>query len=238
MNTDLIFNARELDIENLPSVDCHLHTSWTDGEASVTEVYDAAVTYGLDTILYSEHSRKTSTDWFGKFVDEVRSLPPSPCRAYVGTEVKVETRVGDIDINTIISDQCDFVMASVHRFVDENDVTIQFADTDPEQAVDIENTLTWAVLSNPQVDILGHMFGMSYRRFGKMPPSTMIKKLIARAEEFGVAVEVNSYYHPNALDMLRWCQELGAKVSFGSNAHSLKEIGAIHRQLQSEITDA
>lgn len=234
----LIFEARKLDLSRLPKVDCHLHTSWTDGEASVAEVYDAAVCNGLKTILYSEHSRKSSIDWFKAFSDEVRALPKSPCRAFVGTEVKVETRGGEIDTTAAISDHCDFIMASVHRLIDENDVTIQFADTDPEQAVELEYALTWAVLPNPQVDILGHMFGMSYRRFGKVPPDDKIRELIARAAQHDVAVEVNSHYHPNALKMVRWCQEFDAKISFGSNAHTIKEVGAIMRQLKRELADA
>jgi len=234
----LIFEARSLDLANLPKVDCHLHTSWTDGAHTVEQIYQAALKSGLTHILYSEHSRKTSTDWFHKFAAEVRALTASTCCAYVGTEVKVETRDGDIDTIPAISDDCDFIMASVHRLIDANDVTVQSADTDPEQAVDLEYELTWAVLPNPQVDILGHMFGMSYRRFGKIPPETMIRGLIARAAECGVAVEVNSHYHPSALQMVRWCQEFDARISFGSNAHALKEVGAIMRQLERELADA
>jgi putative hydrolase len=234
----LIFSARDLDLSNLPKIDCHLHTNWTDGESSVSDVYLAAVSQGLRTILFSEHSRKTSTSWFEKFSDEVRTLPLSPCRAYVGTEVKVESRSGNIDINSTISNACDFVMASVHRFIDENDSTVQFKDTNPEQAISYEYDLTWAVLSNPEVDILGHMFGMSYRRFGQIPSGHLIQELIARAALNNVAVEINSYYHPNTLQMLYWCQELNANVTFGSNAHSLKEVGAIVRQLDHELANA
>lgn len=234
----LIFESRSLDLCNLPQTDCHLHTSWTDGDASVAEVYAAAVKNGLGAILYSEHSRKTSTDWFKSFADEVRALPASPCRAYVGTEVKVETRAGDIDTTAAISDHCDLIMASVHRFIDTDNVTIQFADTDPAEAVDLEYALTCAVLPNPQVDILGHMFGMSYRRFDKIPPDDMIRDLIARAAKYDVAVEVNSYYHPSALKMLRWCQEFDARVAFGSNAHTLQDVGAIMRHLEREVAGA
>ena len=61
------------------------------------EVYEAAVKKNLGVVLFSEHSRKTSVDWFQLFADEVRSLPSSPCKAYVGTEVKVESLEGDID---------------------------------------------------------------------------------------------------------------------------------------------
>ena len=234
----LIFEAKDLNLNSLPMSDCHLHTSWTDGEASVGEVYRMAVEVGLETILFSEHSRKTSADWFKDFADEVRALPVSSCIPYVGTEVKVESRAGDIDTSPAITDHCDFVMASVHRFINAKDATIQFAEADPSQAVDIEYALTWAVLENPQVDILGHMFGMSYRRFGQAPSDEMIRQLIARAAQFGVAVEVNSHYHPNALKMVRWCQEFNAKIAFGSNAHKLSEVGTIVRQLGRELADA
>lgn len=234
----LIFESRKLDFSKLPATDCHLHTSWTDGAATVDDVYRTAVERGLTTILYSEHSRKTSTDWFGDFADEVRALPTTPCRAYVGTEVKVESLGGDIDTSETIRSRCDFVMASVHRFIDPHGQTMQFAETDPRQAVELEYALTWAVLPNSEVDILGHMFGMSYRRFKQTPPEEKIRALIARAADHGVAVEVNSHYHPSTLKMVRWCQEYGARITFGSNAHALDEVGAIMRTLQNELATA
>jgi putative hydrolase len=225
----LIFQARAIDLVNLPRIDSHLHTSWTDGEASVEDVYRAAVKCGLTAVLYSEHSRKTSTDWFSSFAAEVRALPSSPCKAYVGTEVKVESRDGAIDTTSAIRDLCDFVMASVHRFIDADGHTMQFAGTNPNEAVDLEFQLTWAALANPQVDILGHMFGMSYRRFKVVPPDDMICALISRAAECGVAVEVNSHYHPNPRQMIKWCQDFNSFITFGSNSHTLGTVGEIMR---------
>ncbi|MBN8473937.1 PHP domain-containing protein [Sulfuritalea sp.] len=234
----LIYKARELDLANLPKIDSHLHTSWTDGEATVDAVYEAAAACGLATVLYSEHSRKMSVDWFPSFAAQVRALPQTPCKAYVGTEVKVESRDGDIDTIPAISELCDFVMASVHRFIGSDGRTLQFEQTDPDVAIDLEYDLTWAVLANPQVDILGHMFGMSYRRFKRVPPDDRIRALIARAAEYVVAVEVNSYYHPNAYQMIEWCREFDAFVTFGSNAHSLAEVGAITRLLERQAKNA
>lgn len=230
-NTGLIFQARELDLANLPRTDAHLHTLWTDGAASVEEMHKAAVKSGLTAVLFSEHSRKTSADWFPKFAAEVRALPASPCKAFVGTEVKVESRDGEIDTVPAISDLCDFVMASVHRFIDANGVTMQFAETDPNKAVDLEFELTWAALPNPRIDILAHMFGMSYRRFKVTPPDDKICALISRAAEFGVAVEINPYYHPNPRKMIQWCRDANARISFGSNAHTLESVGTITRLL-------
>ena len=232
---NLIFQANELDLNNLPRIDSHLHTSWTDGESTVEAVYRTAIECGLETVLYSEHSRKTSTDWFPSFAAEVQALPSSPCKAYVGTEVKVESFAGDIDTVPAISDLCDFVMASVHRFIDVNGRTREFSETDPSEAVELEFNLTWAVLANPQVDILGHMFGMCYRRFMVTPPDEKICALISRAAEFGVAVEINSHYHPNARKMIQWCRDFNALITFGSNAHTLESVGAIMRLLDQEV---
>ena len=196
------------------------------------EVYKAAVEKKLTTVLFSEHSRKTSGDWFSLFADEVRSLPSVPCKAYVGTEVKVESKDGDIDTVPAISDLCDFVMASVHRFVDSNGQTMQFDDTDPKEAVDLEFQLSLAVLENPKIDILGHMFGMSFKRFNVVPSDEKICKLISRAAELGVAVEVNSYYHPNPRKIMQWCIDYDAFITFGSNAHDLESVGSIMKSLK------
>ena len=227
----LIFCARDLDLSALPRIDLHLHTSWTDGESTVQDVHGRAVECGLSTILYSEHSRKTSTDWFSKFAAQVRALPAAPCRAYVGTECKIETVSGDIDTIPAISDLCDFVMASVHRFMDPQSQPIPFDKVPLDKAVEMEFAYTWEALANPQVDILGHVFGMSYRRYKLSPSDEQIRALIERAAQFDVAVEINSHYHPQPYKMIQWCREYDSLITFGSNAHKLKEVGAIMRML-------
>lgn len=227
----LIFRADALGPDNMPGTDSHLHTSWTDGAATVQQVYRAAVERGLATVLYSEHSRETSIDWFPAFAAEVRSLPSSPCKAYVGTEVRVKSHEGEIDSITAITDLCDFVVASVHRFVDARGQAIEFALTSPEEAIELEFELTWAVLANPRVNILGHMFGMSYSRFNVTPTEEKMRALVLRAAELGVAVEINSRYHPDPLRLLHLCRDCNAHVAFGSDAHALEDVGEVMRVL-------
>ena len=50
--------------KKLPSIDFHIHTNWTDGKNSVKQVYKRSNSVGLDYMLYSEHSRKSSKGWF------------------------------------------------------------------------------------------------------------------------------------------------------------------------------
>lgn len=236
-DSGLIFKVSDLDLENLPKIDAHLHTSWTDGEATIMAMQEAAIKSQLTAVLYSEHCRKTSVDWFPSFAAEVRALHTFPCRAYVGAEVKVATHEGELDIAPAIVDLCDFVMASVHRLIDVDGRVIQFGDIDSRVAVDLEYNLTWAALANPQVDIIGHMFGMSYSRYKINPPVDKIRALLLRAAEFRVAVEINAYYHPNLRKMIDWCRECGASITFGSNAHTVESVGAVGRSLMQEVAN-
>ena len=222
---DLIFNSTRVKLESLPLIDSHLHTSWTDGEPSVKEVYLRACEIGLDAILYSEHCRKTSNDWFGNFAKEVRSVEHMGCHAYVGAECKVENYNGDIDISLEIENQCDLIMASVHRFPDHSGGSIPFGDVSQLDAIQHEFDLSWKVLANPKVDILGHIFGMCYKRYSTPPPNEKIEALVRRAAEFNVAIEINSHYHHDRKKLLSICQSYGALVTFGSNAHDLHSIG-------------
>lgn len=228
----IIFPARTLERQDLPRVDAHLHTSWTDGQPSVHDVYVWAAREGFSAILFSEHCRKTSVDWFPQFVAEVRALPGQPCLALVGAEVKVETVDGEIDTVPEIASLCDVIMASVHRFPDKFDKAIPFAEIDAAEAVEREFSLTWAVLTNPQVDIIGHLFGMSYRRFSATPPPEKVRALIERAAKHGVAVEINAHYHSDPWQLFDWCCEFDALITFGSNAHDLEHIGATRRLLE------
>ncbi len=221
----IVLEARALDLGSLPGVYAHLQTSRIDGKRTFAEVYARAVEFGLGAVLYSEHCLRTSTDWFPAFAAEVRVLPLEPCRAFVGTEVKVEFQNGDIDTVPAKTELCDYGMASVHRFPDTNGEAIPFSAVNTAEVVDREFALSWAALANPQLDIPGHMFEISYLRFYVVPSDDQIQALIERAAATSVAVEINTYYHPTPVQMIRWCQEFDALITLGPNAHELDNIG-------------
>ncbi len=231
MPNPLIFSPDQLAPGKAPAFDGHIHTIWTDGELPVAGVYAQAVDCGLEAILFSEHARKTSTDWFNDFAAEVRALPTSPCRAFVGVECKVEDFDGTLDTAPEIYDLCDLVMASVHRFPDGKGGAYAFDAVPPEQAVELEFRLSMAALSNPLTDVLGHPFGMSYKRFKTAPGEDLLRELCAAAAKNQVAIEINSAYHPDPWRLIDLCRDAGVQISLGSNAHQQHEIGQIVRLL-------
>ena len=219
--------------DNIPSIDYHMHTVWTDGQNTSIEMYNQSIKEGLTSILFSEHARKTSIDWFSKFANEIRSLPPSPCKALVGVETKIIDFNGELDSNDKIIAECDLVMASVHRFPGEKNMDRMCSNIDKKEALKIELNLSLGVLENEQVYILGHPFGMSIRRFDIYPTEDDFIEIIKKAAKTGTAIEINSHYHNNLWEIIDWCNEYGALISLGSNAHSIDEVGNINIALKS-----
>ena len=217
---------------NIPNVDYHMHTVWTDGKNTSMEMYSRSIEEGLASILFSEHARKTSTEWFLKFADEIRSLPSSSCQALVGVETKITDFYGGLDSTDTIIEACDFVMASVHRFPGEKSMSKMCSNIDKKEALKVELNLSLGVLENNKVDILGHPFGMSIRRFGIYPTEDDFLQIIKKAAKTGTAIEINSHYHNNLWEIINWCNEYGASISLGSNAHSVDEVGNINRALE------
>lgn len=219
------------------AADFHMHTTWTDGSASVAEMHRAAIGAGLATVLFSEHARATSGDWFGKFAAEVRALPGARCEALVGAEVKVLNSRGELDICDAVRRECALVMASVHRFPGETEMRKgKDAGYTKEQAVSTEFELARAALRAGGFDILGHPFGMAYRRFGFSPPERLIRELARECARAGIAFEVNARYHSAPGPLIALCREEQAPLSLGSNAHSPAEVGQLQRMLREDAT--
>jgi len=217
----------------VPPVDYHMHTNWTDGANTVEEMHAGAIATDLTRILFSEHARKTSGDWFGQFANEVRTLPSDRCRAMVGAEVKIENFDGALDITDNIRRHCDLVMGSVHRFPGET--AIDKANPPPLSVAEVADTefrLSRAAIQAGRIDILGHPFGMSYRRFKIEPPQELIEQLAIDCAQYGVAFEINANYHRDPWRFIAICRKYGTPISLGSNAHRREDIGAITRLLK------
>ena len=214
---------------NIPRVDLHVHTNWTDGKNSTTEMHQEAEKLKLNAIFFSEHSRKESGEWFFKFCKEIENLPRNNCIPIVGTEVKVLNLDGDLDFNIKYKAYCELIMASVHRFPGEQTDNIweKKVNLSSKQILKMEFDLMSASLKNPLTDILGHPFGMSIKRFGINPPEELFDEIIMLCKKYGKIFEINSRYHKQPKNLIRKCINSETLISIGSNAHSKNELGEV-----------
>jgi len=214
----------ELD-ERACSVELQVHTTWTDGRQSVRDALEATREQGLHTVAITEHVRRDS-DWFSRFVSEVRREAEHfpEFTVLVGCEAKALDTAGGLDVAQPISELCDIVLGSVHRFPDGKGGLLEFSALGPEELAEREVDLAVGLLRAAPIDVLAHPGGMYQRRHGAFPPAGM-RRIIEASMDRGIAVEINSSYPPDLSPMIALCRELDPFVSIGSDAHERAEVG-------------
>ena len=222
--TETLFNrlSRFGEAERLS--DCHLHTTWTDGQCTVPQVLAQAEALGLRRVGFTDHVRRSST-YCRAYAGEIRRLGQgSGMRVLVGFEAKAMDAEGHLDMPAECRELADFVIGSVHSIPAGG--TFQRPEAlDPKALEEAEHRFALALAACGEADVLGHAGGMSLALHGSFDLGRM-EEIIRACAETGTAFEVNARYHLGILDWLadrleRW----DPPVSLGSDAHDVRQVG-------------
>jgi DNA polymerase (family 10) len=197
----------------------HVHSTWSDGKASLEDMIAEAQRLGWEYVGISDHS-KTATYAHGLEVARVKQQAKEieklrgqfKIRIFWGSECDI-LKDGSMDYDDEVLANYDFVIASVHS---------QFHLPEAEQTQRISKAL-----KNKFVTILGHMTGrLLLSRDGYAVDQTEVLN-VAAAE--GVAVELNA--QPKRFDMdwrmLPSAVEKGVKISINPDAHGVKQLSLV-----------
>jgi len=197
--------------------DCHLHSRWSDGGATIEAMARTARDLGHDYMVLTDHSPRLtvahglSKERLDQQLADVAVLNEkmAPFRILTGIEVDI-LEDGSLDHTDDVLSQLDVVVASVHSKLRME-----------RQAM--TERMVRAVAS-PHVDILGHCTG---RMIGKRDPSTFDADYVfAACAQFHTAVEINC--RPERLDPPRPLLELaiqyGCYFSIDSDAHATGQL--------------
>ncbi len=197
--------------------DCHLHSKWSDGGATIEAMARTARGLGHDYMVLTDHSPRLtiahglSKERLDQQLEDVAKLNKkmAPFRILTGIEVDI-LEDGALDHSDEVLSQLDVVVASVHSKLRME-----------RQAM--TERMVRAVAS-PHVDILGHCTG---RMIGKREPSTFDADYVfAACAQFHTAVEINC--RPERLDPPRPLLELaiqyGCYFSIDSDAHATGQL--------------
>ncbi|MCD5401202.1 PHP domain-containing protein [candidate division NPL-UPA2 bacterium] len=212
--------------------DLHVHTRKTDGHADVEQIMAHAVERNLAKIAFTEHVRR-DTRWFGEFTGLVRATQErfSQLEVLLGCEAKALDPKGSLDATVEILAKCDIVLGSVHRFPDGLGGYIDFATLTPERFAQIEFDLAIGLLEAAPINVLAHPGGMYSKRHSDFP-SNLMRKILQKSLERGIAVEINTSYLRDVPAFLRLCADVNPYVSVGSDMHRLEQLGECRDQLR------
>jgi DNA polymerase (family 10) len=192
--------------------DLQVHTSWTDGSASIEEMADAAAALGLEYIAITDHARDLA---FTGGLDEARLLEQAAAirkigerrgvRILAGAEVNIRED-GSLDIRDDVLAQLDVVGVAVHSHF--------------RQAREVMTKRLLRAIENPHVDLLFHP---SARLIGAREPIDFdLAAVIRAAARTGTVLELDAL--PDRLDLrdeaAREAIRGGVRLAIDSDAHA------------------
>lgn len=192
--------------------DLQMHTTWSDGRASVAEMAEAARARGLRYILLTDHSYGMGVAGGLRAKDlqrqraeiEAANARYDDFRILAGVEVEIRAD-GSLDLPDEVLAELDIVVAALH--------------TGLRSGRERTTQRMLAAIHNPHVDIIAHPTG---RLIGRREGADLdMEAILQAAAETGTAIEINA--HPNRLDLpdiyVRRAVDLSVKLTISSDAH-------------------
>ncbi len=195
----------------------HMHSTWSDGRLSIAEMVQECKERGFHYGVITDHTpavgvaggldpERVRDQWAE--IDNLRSTL-SDFKLFRGLEVDI-LKDGSLDTTDEVLEGLDFVIISVHSFMDMDKATMT------DRVI--------RALAHPAVDLLAHPTGRLLNRREGYPID--VEAVLQAALERNVAVEINA--HPRRLDLsdvhAYRARELGVMIAINTDAHSAKDL--------------
>ncbi len=194
--------------------DLHMHTTYSDGTASIENMAKEAMKLGYEYIVISDHAKALgianglSIERYLEEKKEIESLNKkyAPFKIFLGTELNILTD-GELDFSDEQLGIFDICLAGIHTAFNQS-----------------KEQMTKRILSairNPHVRIIVHPTGRILNGRGGFDLD--LDKLFSEAKKRGIVFEINS--SPERLDLSdlnakKAKEEYGLRLSIDTDAHS------------------
>jgi DNA polymerase (family 10) len=198
--------------------DLHVHTTWSDGKASVLEMGAAALELGYEYLAICDHTTNVrvvpglDADDVRRQAEEIAETNErlAPFRVLRGIECDILAD-GRLDLPDDVLAELDWVQLSLHA-------------GQRQAGAELTKKVTEA-MRHPAVRCLSHPTG---RLINHRPPNALdLERAFEVARDEGVALEVNGL--PDRLDLrdehVRLAIEAGVQICVNTDAHSVRGLG-------------
>lgn len=197
--------------------DLHMHTTASDGQATIEQMAEAAIALGYEFIAITDHSKSQvvanglTTERLLKHVKEIHKVGDQikGIKLLAGCEVDILAD-GRLDFEDAVLSELDIVVASPHISLKQ----------DEAKATD----RMLRAIENPYVNIIGHPTGRLINRREGLPLN--FAKIFAAAASTGTALEINAGYPRLDLNDIhsRGAIDAGCMLAIDTDSHSTEEL--------------
>ena len=193
--------------------DLHMHTTATDGTASIKEMIAAAKQRGRKYIAITDHSKRVSmangldAERLRDHWKNIRSIAEQTEGIHVLCGIECDIlEDATLDLPDDVLAEADWVLAVLHYGLKQDKKQIH------------ERLMT--AIQNPNVSAIGHPTG---RLIGRRPGAEMdMQEILKAAADHNVLMEINA--HPSRLDLSEVhaaaARDLGIPIVINTDAHS------------------
>jgi DNA polymerase (family 10) len=198
--------------------DLQMHTTGSDGDASLEEMVRAALERGYEYVAITDHSPQVAVaqgldaEALAQQIDEIDRFNDELEEITVLKAIEVDIlEDGSLDLPDDVLVKLDLRICSVHS---------HFGLSREKQTERIVRAM-----DNPNFNVLAHPTG---RRLGERAPYDLdLEKVMEAALERGCFLEINA--HPERLDLddvqAKMARDMGLKLAINTDAHSVAELG-------------
>ena len=216
-------NFNELEFEDFNS-DYHIHSTWTDGKPSISEIFEHCDINNIKNFGLSDHIRSTST-YYKNYIKEInfhRSKYKN-LKAFIGFESKI-LEENKIDIPPELINLSDYIISSVHSIIINGKVY------NPRRLSYLEcmNFEFQVLLSYKEKihknNFIGHIFGMTLK-YHKKIDLNKFEDICKIMKEREIPIEISFKYHSLFLnEIIDILKKINPIIIINSDAHELNEI--------------
>jgi DNA polymerase (family 10) len=196
--------------------DLHMHSTWSDGKASIREMAQAAIAQGYRYMAITDHSA---------FLGITNGLDGERLRQQALEVAEINQEFADRGVDFVIlrgievDILADGSLALPDEVLADLDIVVASPHVSLQQPFEQATERILRAIRNPHVDIIGHPTG---RLINQRGGSVFDLQAVGRAAaETGTLLEVNA--GPDRLDLdapsVRQVLELGANITINSDSH-------------------